>query len=263
MAQTISGGISIDFEDIARNEPTLLFLPGWCESRIVFEHVAPQCATSHRVISLDWRGHGRSGPASGDFGTDELVADALAVIEATKPEQIVPVTVSHAGWVAIELRRRLGARVAKLVLLDWLMTDPPPAFSETLRGLQDRSSVEKTRDQLFTTWTAGSDNEEVLDHLRSDMGGVAPEMWARAARSIQGAYAAHGNPMRALEKLRPPVRTLHLYSQPKNEDYRAVQDAFAADNSWFEVRRLDAVSHFPTLETPDKVASAILEFLAE
>ena len=38
-----------------------------------------------------------------------MVADALAVIEAAGIEQVVPVAASHSGWVAIELRRRLGA----------------------------------------------------------------------------------------------------------------------------------------------------------
>jgi hypothetical protein len=41
------------------------------------------------------------------------------VIEASQAQHVVPVALSHAGWVAIELRRRLGALIPKLVLLDW------------------------------------------------------------------------------------------------------------------------------------------------
>jgi hypothetical protein len=44
---------------------------------------------------------GSTGP--GDFGLPDLVEDALAVVVASGAPTVVPVAVSHAGWVAIEL----------------------------------------------------------------------------------------------------------------------------------------------------------------
>ncbi len=261
MAFTSSDGIQIAYEDISRYEPTLLFLPGWCEPRTVFQHVSPQCATSHRVTELDWRGHGASGPARGDFGNQELVKDALAVIEATRPEEIVPVCISHAGWVAIELQRRLGEKVRKIVLLDWIVLDPPPPFAAALQGLQRPGSLEKTRDEMFAAWIDGCDNREVVDHVRSEMGAFPAEMWSRAAREISAAYAAYGNPLAALSALQPHIPVLHLYAQPRDEGYLQAQEAFARQNPWFHVRRVEARSHFPSLENPDEVSAAILEFV--
>jgi pimeloyl-ACP methyl ester carboxylesterase len=101
-----------------QGEPALLFMPGWCGSRRVFDELAPRCATRRRTLALDWRGHGKSTRLADDFGAGDLANDALAVIEASEVDQAVPVALSHAGWVAIELRRRLGPRIPKLVLLD-------------------------------------------------------------------------------------------------------------------------------------------------
>jgi hypothetical protein len=51
-------------------------------------------------------------------------------------EQVVPVSLAHSGWVAVELRRRLGSRIPKIVLLEWLVLEPPQHFLEALHGMQ-------------------------------------------------------------------------------------------------------------------------------
>jgi hypothetical protein len=58
--------------------------------------------------------------------------------------------------IAIELRRRLGARIPKLVLLDWIVLDPPPQFIAALKALQDRKGWQETRYQLFAMWLDGA-----------------------------------------------------------------------------------------------------------
>jgi hypothetical protein len=47
-------------------------------------------------------------PPAGDYTTHDVLDDALAVIERAHAAAMIPVGLSHAGWVAIELRRRLG-----------------------------------------------------------------------------------------------------------------------------------------------------------
>ena len=72
-------------------------LPGWCEDRTGLRPLAERLAQHRRVLSLDWRGHGESGAASGEFGMQALLDDALAVLDASGARSIVPVTVAHAG----------------------------------------------------------------------------------------------------------------------------------------------------------------------
>jgi pimeloyl-ACP methyl ester carboxylesterase len=105
MPEVNSRGTTISFDDKGAGEPALLFMPGWCGSRSVFGSITEKCAARRRILSLDWRGHGRSEAPEGDFGTDALVEDALSVIEASEAESVVPVALSHVGWVAVELRR--------------------------------------------------------------------------------------------------------------------------------------------------------------
>ena len=90
MAQAASDGIRIGYDDLGQGEPALLCMPGWCSSRAMFERLTPLAAGHRRALALDWRGHGESDPAPGDFGGGPLVEDALAVIEASGVERVIP-----------------------------------------------------------------------------------------------------------------------------------------------------------------------------
>lgn len=117
------------FSDSGTVGPTLLYLPGWCGGREVFSLLLARTAETRRSVSVDWRGHGESPSTSLDFGTNELIEDAIELINNLQLDQVVPVALSHAGWVALELRRKLGAeRIPAVVLLDWMPLGTPPGF---------------------------------------------------------------------------------------------------------------------------------------
>jgi len=258
-----SSGLTISYDDTGAGEPALLLLPGWCASRAAFDDLASRLSQRHRVLSMDWRGHGGSSPVEDDFGSEELVADALAVIAASGAEHVVPVATAHAGWVAIELRRRLGSRITKLVLVDWIVSDPPTPFLGALSAMQIPNRALEVRDGLFGMWTQGVEHSGVLSYVRQDMGSYPASMWSRAGREIAGAYAREGSPLRALAALEPPLPALHLYAQPADPAYLSAQEAFAAEHPWFAVRRLDARSHFPTIEVPEQMQEPIERFVAQ
>ncbi len=261
--QARSGGITITYDDTGGDGPALLGLPGWCGSRALFGPMMRRLPPQQRMLALDWRGHGGSGPAAGEIGLDELVADAEAVIRASGAHSVIPITVSHAGFVALELCRRLGTRIPAVVLTDWIVLNPPPPFAGALRGLQDSSAWQGVRDALFAMWLGEAPPAVVEAYVREDMGSYDGDTWAQAGRMISAAYAREGAPLDALARLSRPVPVLHLYAQPRDDGYFAAQDEFASRHPWFQVRRLQAATHFPTLEIPEQTTAAILDFLRE
>jgi len=254
--------VRIDYTDTGKKEPALLLLPGWCASRAAFGKTAQMCAMHRRVLALDWRGHGTSETPEKDFGSADLVKDAIAVIEASEAQQVVPVALAHAGWVAIELRRRLGERIPKIILLDWIIFDPPPQFMAALGALQDLQQWEHTRNRLFSTWLEGVSNPGVSQFVHHVMGGFGFSMWSRAGREISAAYTRHTNPLRALEGFNTPVPVIHIYAQPVDAAYWDSQQFFAKSHPWFSAKRVNALSHLPMLEAPEEVAEVIESFVA-
>src|SRR5262245_74295 len=118
--ETLSG---IGLDDLGSGEPALLGLPGWCGERTAFDPLLPRFAAHRRALALDLPDQGGStwdvGAHPGrDVDTAAVVELAVTALERAGVERVVPVAMAHAGWAAIELRRRLGAdRVPGIVLL--------------------------------------------------------------------------------------------------------------------------------------------------
>lgn len=237
----------------------LLFLPGWCGPRMMFDPLRDELGDSLRTLSLDWRGHGESKPADGDFGGAQLVEDALAVIDDSGVEQVVPVAVSHAGWVAVELRRLLGARVPRLIFIDWMVLGAPLPFLGALGAMKSLDTTRATVEQLTGMWLAGLDLPALASYVET-MASYPDEMWARAAREISASFERYGSPLETIAAMDAPPPTLHLYAQPDDPAYLEGQRAFAQAQPWFEVEKLDAASHFPMFEVPDAMAARIAAF---
>jgi pimeloyl-ACP methyl ester carboxylesterase len=186
---------TLAFSDSGTGEPALLYLPGWCGGREVFSPLLARTAETRRSVSVDWRGHGESPSTGVDFGTDELIDDAIELIDDLQLDQVVPVALSHAGWVALELRRKLGAeQIPAVVLSDWMPLGTPPGFAEALQALQDSEEWSATRAQLFGLWSAGVDRPDVLRYIES-MSAYGFPMWSRAGREILQSFAAQPTPL--------------------------------------------------------------------
>jgi len=253
---------TIYYDDRGEGEPALLFTSGWCATREAYDHLPELCSAHRRTLALDWRKHGKSGPASGDFGSEGLVEDALAVIDSSKAEHVVP-ALAHSGWIAIELRRRLPYRIPKIVLCNWIVTDPPPAFMAVVKGLQDPNQWEQMRDRLFSLWLEGVDNPEAIHFVRDIMGSASGEMWRRSGREIEKDYAKGENPLRAMVALSPTVPVLHLCQLEPQVPAWTMQEEFAASHPWFQPHRLRAHGHFAAFEIPEEMAGLIENFVAD
>jgi pimeloyl-ACP methyl ester carboxylesterase len=253
-------GVAVAYDDVGNGEPALLVLTGWCSNRERWAPAVRILSERRRVVSFEWRGHGDSAPAPADFGVDEMLADALAVVDAAGLDTFVPCAASHSGWVAIELYRRMPERVPMLVHADWMVLEPPGPYMDVIRMLQSADTWPAARDKLFEIWQAGVDSPDIRRALDA-MDVHGDDMWMRSGRVIEGSYVDHGSPLRALSELEAPPPVLHVYGQPRSEEYLSAQQAFAVEHDWFHVEQVSARSHFSMIEAPGEVADAIERFV--
>jgi pimeloyl-ACP methyl ester carboxylesterase len=259
---TTSDGVRIAYDEGGLGEPALVCLHGWCSDGFQFLPIVERLSRTRRTVVLEWRGHGQSERPARDYGYSELAQDALAVIEAANVQQVVPVASSHAGWAAIDLRRRLNGRIAGLVLINWMVLGAPPPFLAGLRRLQQPDGWADVRDELFLMWRGDGDAPRVKEQL-ARMAQYGADSWMRAGREIEGAFRHYGAPLEVLSAFDPPVPTMHIYAQPADPAPFEAQRRFASLHPWFSVHRVEAQSHFPQLERPDQIAGLIEEFVSE
>ena len=150
----------IYYDDRGAGEPAILCLPGWCVHHTIFAPAAERLSARHRVLAMDWRGHGRSPASDRDWGHVDMLADALAVIRATGVQSVIPLTQAHAGWIAILLQEWLGGRVPKMIFASWnpiLASGNPltPPFLAAMQVLQNEARWREAVEQLVTMWLRG------------------------------------------------------------------------------------------------------------
>jgi pimeloyl-ACP methyl ester carboxylesterase len=260
---TTSDQIRIHYDDLGQGETTILLLTAWCMSRHGYAQLPPKLAEKYRVLALDWRGHGQSDIPVDDFGAAALVEDAIAVIKASGAKNVTVVAMHHAGWVAIELRRRLGATVTNLVHLDWVVFPPPEPYRQLVNGLATAEAWQASRDVLFSIFTNGINNPpELVDLIKTEMSSYSGDMWMRSGREIAASFEKFGYPLNALAALTPPVPTLHLYGQPKDPGYLAAQEDFASHNPWFKAHQLASETFFSQFDAADEIVEAIATLVA-
>jgi pimeloyl-ACP methyl ester carboxylesterase len=100
--------------------PAVLLLHGLTATRRYVVHGSRVIERAgHRVITFDARGHGLSSPAgdAGDYTYDELVADAIAVLDAQGVDRATLVGQSMGSATAVALALRHPERVSALAVV--------------------------------------------------------------------------------------------------------------------------------------------------
>jgi len=126
--------VTLAYEEDGTGAPPILFVHGWCCNHTFF---APQKAffsRTHRVVSVDLRGHGASEAPRQDYTLAGFAADLAWQCGQLGLERPIVVGHSMGGNAALELAARYPNLPAAIVLIDSVIL-PPPALIDALRPL--------------------------------------------------------------------------------------------------------------------------------
>lgn len=118
--------------DGADDAPPVLVLHGITQSTATWGWLVPNLTDRHRVVRLDFRGHGRSGRTPGAYRFPDYIADATAVCEQVLGQPAVVIGHSLGGGTAAGLAQTRPDLVRGVVLEDpAIMAPPAPAAAES------------------------------------------------------------------------------------------------------------------------------------
>jgi 3-oxoadipate enol-lactonase len=144
-----------------------------------------------RVICADTRGHGKSSAPQGPYEMDDLVADAVAVLDALDIERVHLVGLSLGGMMGFGLGILHPERVASLVLCD-ARADAPPAFAapwdERIRIASSEGCAAlavSTTERWFGKPFVDA-HSQIATRFREGAGATSVEGFVGCARAIQG-----------------------------------------------------------------------------
>lgn len=207
----------------------------------------------HAVVSYDHRGTGISITTPEAISFDNLVSDALAVLDAYGIGQCVLAAESAGAQTALAVAARYPDRVSHLVIVDGMYSRGVAVESDPfLQGL--RSNYAATIERFVQLCVPETDSEHIKEWGRKLLARASPE--AAIALRIVGSET---DVTADIARIRQPTLVLHGSLDKIVPLDRAADLVNALPNASLVV--LDNAGHVPTLTRPVQVANAIRSFL--
>jgi 2-(acetamidomethylene)succinate hydrolase len=254
-------GVSLWGKVSGSGRPVVL-LHGVTANACVWDPVASRLAESLRVIAVDQRGHGRTGPATdGDYSAAAFARD-VAMLADVLGGPVIVAGHSLGSRNAIEAAARYPASVAAVAAIDFT----PFIGTGVLGGVRDRVA---RGDRRFATL------DEVRAYLRERYPLLPPDAIERRARYgfhqvAGGAYRPLADPEAMLaataglsEDLAPALSAMTAPAVL----VRGAQSTLVSPEAWRRTRELRpdlpaveiaSADHYVPEERPDDVADIIL-----
>lgn len=240
--------------------PLLLMHSFWCDSSMWRSQIA-SWSKDYQVVTMDFRGHGKSAPSKGAYVIDDLVQDAFGVLDALNYKTAVWIGLSIGGMVAQRAALANSKRVQALVLIDTDAEAFPLALRMRYRMLSVIARVAGLKPFIETVTramfgeTSFQQRQELVDEWR--------ERFASAdRRSIL-------HMLRALIKRKSILDQLALIHCPafviSGIEDRSIPLAHSRRMTerlgQASILELTEAGHLCCIERPDAVSEAVLEFL--
>jgi 3-oxoadipate enol-lactonase len=226
-----------------------------------WDRVAERLAGHAAVITIDARGHGRSGRGSTPYTAQRMARDLLDVMDHLKVPKAIVGGASMGGCVALQFAGTYPARSQGLALIDttaWYGPTAPKDWEERAakaetQGMESLVEFQKTR--WFSDAFRAREPELVQQcidiFVANDLEGYL------ATCRMLGAFDGRA----LLPDIRVPTRVL-----VGDEDYAAPVAMAQAMHEGIAGSRLQVIAgarHLTPLEVPDVVAASLLELCSE
>ncbi|MFI2608923.1 alpha/beta fold hydrolase [Kitasatospora sp. NPDC018619] len=268
-------GVRLAYRDSGGDGVPLVMLHGWGQTQEMFRHQVEGLAPGRRVVTVDFRGHGRSGKPRHGYRIARLARDVLGLLDHLGLDSFDALGWSMGAsvwWSHID--RHGTGRIRRLVLVDQpAAVAAVPWMSETEQ--RDSGAVFDVAGLLeLCAALAGPDGEEVREAFVRSMfgGGTDPDLLAFVAEQIRATPAYAGVPLLfdhcaqdwrdVLDRIDVPTLVVGCegsHVDPASQRFIAGRIPGARLHVF---PRSVASSHFPFLENPGAFNAVVESFLS-
>lgn len=223
--------------------------------RGMWDPMLPGMVGRYRIVRYDTRGHGASRSARADATLDELVDDALAVLDAARIARAVVVGISLGGMTGLALALREPSRVAGLLACHCrarIDADGIAAWEQRLDVVRRNGTaalVEPTLERWFAAPFRTS-APQAMAAVRRMIAATSPEGYEACVRAIQG-IALHD----ALDRIAVPTGFV-VGAQDAAAPIPEMK-AMAQRVPGAQLTVLDPCGHLSSIERPEALRAAI------
>jgi 3-oxoadipate enol-lactonase len=115
--RAVINGINVAYTDQGHGTP-LVFLHAFPLSKVMWHPQAQELMNTHRVITLDLRGHGESDALLWNFTLEDYAKDVIGLLDHLNIGQAVFIGLSMGGYILFSLYTNFSDRIKAMVLAD-------------------------------------------------------------------------------------------------------------------------------------------------
>ncbi|MFE7526836.1 alpha/beta fold hydrolase [Kitasatospora sp. NPDC057542] len=272
---TTNDGVRLAYRDSGGDGVPLVMLHGWGQTQEMFRHQVEELAPGRRVVTVDFRGHGRSGKPRHGYRVARLARDVLGLVDHLRLDAFDALgwSMGASVWWSFVDQHGTG-RIRRLVLVDQpAAVAAVPWMTETEQhesgALFDVAGLLELGAAL-----AGPDGAETReDFVRSMFSGdTDPDLIAFVTEQIRSTPAYAGVPLLfdhcaqdwrdVLDRIDVP--TLVIGCEGSHVDpasQRFITERIPGARLHVFPKSV-ASSHFPFLENPGAFNAVVEEFLS-
>ena len=268
-------GTTLHYAAAGTTGPPVLLVHGFPETWRTFRKLIPLLAASHRVFAVDLRGFGDSDTAPGDYDSGASAEDLHQLIEhlglgpvhltgqdisgatvfrlaATHPEDVLSLTAIEMGLAGFGLEALADVTRGGAWHIGVLVA---PGIPEMLLAGREREFIGQYAFPSMTAVLGAVTDADIDDFARTYS---RPDGW-RGAIGLYRSMLREGPELKALAEspgLTVPVLAVGAGGGP----FTAGAMSQAASSGISSVQ-LDGVGHYPAMEAPQELATAVLGFV--
>lgn len=255
------GSVTLAWEEAGRGLPVVL-LHAFPLNRRMWEPQRDALARRYRVITPDFRGHGKSEVPAEDSTMERLAEDVRGLLDELKLERVVLGGLSMGGYVAFAFYRKYAARVAALILAD---TRAAADSEEGRQGRYELAAVAEKEgsgavaERMLPKLLAASTHQnqpQVVAAVREMILSTSPAGIARALRGM----AARPDSSDLLPRIHCPTLVLVGEQDTLTPPAEAEKLAQAIPGARLEI--IAGAGHLSNLEQPARFTHLVEDFLA-
>jgi 3-oxoadipate enol-lactonase/4-carboxymuconolactone decarboxylase len=245
-------------EEGPADAPVVLLLGSLGSTLEMWDPQVPALTEHYRIVRCDARGHGRSPAPGGPYALDDLVDDAVALLDRLRVETAAVVGLSLGGMTALRLAAREPHRVTSLAILcTSALLGPASVWQERAEAVRAQGTA-VVADTVVERWLTSAMREAEparLQALREMVAGTSAEGYAACCDAI-GALDLTAD----LPRITAPTLAIagadDIATPP--EHLRAIATAVPGAR----LLVLPSAAHLANVEQPAAVNAALLLHLA-
>lgn len=256
----VKGG-TIAYEDSGGDGPLMVMLPGAGDIRSEYRFLGGELAAGGaRIVTVDLRGHGDSSADFSAYGVAESAADLVALLDHLGSGPATVVATSFAPAAALWAASERPDLFSGLVLISAHL-ETAPLWQRAPLGLMLRGPLAgKLWAGQFKKWHPAAPPADLDDHAAALEAMMADPARRRAVRETLVAHRT------GLEERITRVDTPALVVMGGADSHfkdPAAEGASIVERTGGKLHVVPGAGHYPHVEFPGQVATAVADFLAE